>query len=301
MNYCLQYKNGATVTIFAPYDCGNKCPFCVNKKEYQADATFDIDEVLDSIKKMDAITPNCDFVITGGEPFADLKSLDKILSLISGINAVHNCIGNTGHKVFINTTLPIGKYQEMEIIDFINMHSKVITGLNVSRHIRKYVEECDDKIFYYINVPVRINCVLYEEKDATKITRLIDRFSHFDCVSGFQIREDYTGTTVDNLYELEENSCFAKCVETLNSKQQLFSYFENNLIFGNDFRWNCRLAENISYHRTLPYSCIIKTKGKEINDIIINPRGVILDDWNDYGQELDLEKYKAAVKEKRNG
>ena len=141
MNYCLQYKNGATVTIFAPYDCGNKCPFCVNKKEYQADATFDIDEVLDSIKKMDAITPNCDFVITGGEPFADLKSLDKILSLISGINAVHNCIGNTGHKVFINTTLPIGKYQEMEIIDFINMHSKVITGLNVSRHIRNVYKE----------------------------------------------------------------------------------------------------------------------------------------------------------------
>lgn len=33
MKYISQYKNGATVTIFAPCDCKNNCPFCVNKEE----------------------------------------------------------------------------------------------------------------------------------------------------------------------------------------------------------------------------------------------------------------------------
>ena len=26
-------EGGATVTVFVPYDCGNHCPFCINKQE----------------------------------------------------------------------------------------------------------------------------------------------------------------------------------------------------------------------------------------------------------------------------
>ena len=33
----------------------------------------------------------------------------------------------------------------------------------------------------------------------------------------------------------------------------------------------------------------------EINDIIIHPNGKIFDDWNEYGSELDIEKYTYAV------
>ena len=33
-------KNGATVTIYAPYDCGNNCPFCVNKKDSRERASI---------------------------------------------------------------------------------------------------------------------------------------------------------------------------------------------------------------------------------------------------------------------
>lgn len=49
--YC-QYKDGATITIFAPYDCNNNCPFCVNKKEYKENPTFDLDKVLESLEKL---------------------------------------------------------------------------------------------------------------------------------------------------------------------------------------------------------------------------------------------------------
>ena len=61
-------SGGATVTIFVPYDCRNHCPFCINKKEYADCTGFSVEAILRSIAVMDAITPECDFVFTGGEP-----------------------------------------------------------------------------------------------------------------------------------------------------------------------------------------------------------------------------------------
>ena len=68
-------KGGATVTILVPWDCGNNCPFCVNKKDYLHMENFSLDKILESVKTMDEITPECDFVISGGEPFSDLNGL----------------------------------------------------------------------------------------------------------------------------------------------------------------------------------------------------------------------------------
>ena len=36
-------EGGATVTVFAPYDCGNHCPFCVNKEEYADTSGFSLE------------------------------------------------------------------------------------------------------------------------------------------------------------------------------------------------------------------------------------------------------------------
>ena len=68
-------EGGATVTIFVPYDCKNHCPFCINKEEYADMTGFSLEEICRSIRRMDAITPRCDFVFTGGEPLSDLKAL----------------------------------------------------------------------------------------------------------------------------------------------------------------------------------------------------------------------------------
>ena len=75
-------EGGATVTVFVPYDCNNHCPFCINKKEYADCTGFSLDAILDSIRTMDAITPRCDFVFTGGEPLANLEALQKMLDAI---------------------------------------------------------------------------------------------------------------------------------------------------------------------------------------------------------------------------
>ena len=96
-------EGGATVTVFAPYDCGNHCPFCINKGEYADTSWFDQSKIEESIKVMDEITPYCDFVFTGGEPLANRQMLQKMIDLIPST-----------HRLFINTTLPIFDGQSEE-------------------------------------------------------------------------------------------------------------------------------------------------------------------------------------------
>ena len=67
------------MTVFAPYDCNNNCPFCINKEEYADTSGFSLEKICESIRLMDALTPLCDFVFTGGEPLADLDALQIML------------------------------------------------------------------------------------------------------------------------------------------------------------------------------------------------------------------------------
>ena len=88
-------EGGATITIFVPYNCRNHCPFCINKEEYSHPEGFSAEKICKSIEMMNQITPYCDYVFTGGEPFANLDSLQMMLDKIPET-----------HKVYINTTLP---------------------------------------------------------------------------------------------------------------------------------------------------------------------------------------------------
>lgn len=66
---------------------------------------------------MDRLTPYCDFVFTGGEPLANLESLQQMLDKVS-----------LTHKVYINTTLPVSQTQtEEEILAFLERNKQKIT------------------------------------------------------------------------------------------------------------------------------------------------------------------------------
>ena len=275
-------KNGATVTIFAPYDCGNNCPFCVNKKEYKENPNFNLVEVINSIVRMDWITPNCDFVITGGEPLADLDKFELLVLKIKELN-----LKGSNHKLFINTTLPIKR----EDIDRINKFKDTITCINISRHINKYVKECDDEFIRLLEVPVRINCVLYTEKEALYADRLINRFRDFENVTGIQFRDNYIGVGAKNLYNFYDNERLNNLLKVLGVK------FDNTKIHFNSFRWDYKVLEAplVKFHRTMCYSKVRHSDSIEINDVIINPRGDILDDWNEYGELLNLNEYMKGI------
>ena len=276
-------ENGATVTIFAPYDCGNNCPFCVNKKEYKENPNFNLEEVKNSIKKMDRITHNCDYVITGGEPLADLDKFEEIVLTIRDLN-----LNGSNHKLFINTTLPIKE----EDITRINKFKDVITCINISRHIKRYVKECDDRFIGLLEIPVRINCVFYTEDEALYADNVIGRFKDFENVTGIQFRDNYIGVKYDNLYNCYVNKRLDNLLKGLGVDVNDCKFHFSS------FRWDCEISKKplIKFHRTMCYSKIYNDGLIEINDVIINPRGEILDDWNEYGELLNLVEYMEGVK-----
>ena len=55
-----------------------------------------------------------------------------------------------------------------------------------------------------------------------------------------------------------------------------------------------------TWHLTCDYSKIKKDEETIIMDVIINQNGEIMDDWNEYGQPLDLDNYTLAVRSDKN-
>ena len=270
---------GATVTIFVPYDCRNHCPFCINKKEYADCAGFSVEAILKSIAVMNEITPECDFVFTGGEPFAQLGDLQRMLDAIPKT-----------HKVYINTTFPVqpGCSAE-EMIDFTRRNADKITCINVSRHLQRYVEESPDEVVAAIATPKRINCVLYKNYPADKLTEYVERWRKYHIP--IQFRYDYTETTPENLYEEEHD----KILQDL--KKQFAYRGLDGCRMRNGFHFEYK-GLHMTYHKTLPYSTIVETGEDGVTydilyDILIKQNGDLHSDWTNV--PLDVERYRRVV------
>lgn len=268
-------EGGATVTVFVPYDCQNNCPFCVNKEEYGDMSCFSRDKICESIHTMDEITPYCDFVFTGGEPFADLESLQIMLDQVPKT-----------HKVYINTTFPVfADRTPQDMLDFCERNKDKITCINISRHLVKYVEESDDELVGSIPVPTRINCVLYKNYPREKLTDYMDRWNKYGIP--IQFRFDYTDTTPENLYEEEHDKILA----------DLKDFCKYTGLDGCRMRCGYHFTYrdlDLTYHKTLPYSTIVEKEGDTtydiLYDILIKQNGDIHGDWD--GKILDVEKYR---------
>lgn len=270
---------GATVTVFVPYDCGNNCPFCINKKEYADMTGFSAEAICDSIRTMDAITPECDFVFTGGEPFANLDSLQVMLDAIP-----------TTHKVYINTTLPLlNGVTEDDIVAFAEKNKGKITCINVSRHLVKYVKESGDELIARMPVPVRINCVLFRDYPKHQLVPYIERIQKLG--RPIQFRFDYTDTTPENLYDREHDMIYQHLCEI----SRYTGLDGCRMRCGFHFDYN---GLELTYHKTLPYSTIVE-QGEDgvtydiLYDILIKQTGEIHSDWT--GVKLDVEAYRKVV------
>ena len=274
-------QGGATVTVFVPYDCGNHCPFCINKGEYADLTGFSADKICESIAIMDSITPECDFVFTGGEPFADLKSLQRML----------DCIPST-HKVYINTTLPVSQHQsEEDIVEFTRHNRGKITCINVSRHMQRYVVESNDALLSRLEVPFRINCVLYKNYPAQQIVPYLERFLPIPGAN-IQFRFDYTATTPDNLYDQGSDRILADLRQV--ARYTGLDGCRMRCGFHFDYK-----GMELTYHKTLPYSTITETDPADsvtydiLYDILIKQNGDIHSDWT--GVLMDVDAYRKVV------
>ena len=272
-------EGGATVTVFVPYDCKNHCPFCINKQEYQNPQGFSVEKVCESIRMFHEITPKCDFVFTGGEPFSEPEALQVMM----------DCIPE-GHRVFINTTLPVSDLFPAErIIAFTERNKDKITCMNISRQLRHYVEESPDEVLGKIACPTRINCVLYRNYPADRLVDYVERFLPYRIP--IQFRYDYTETTPENLYE-EDND------RILQDLKRLFTYKGlDGCRMRNGFHFEYK-GLHMTYHKTLPYSTIVE-KGDDgvtydiLYDILIKQNGEIHSDWT--GVKMDVDAYRKVV------
>ena len=271
-------EGGATVTVFVPYDCKNNCPFCINKEEYADMTGFSLEKICDSIRKMDSITPNCDFVFTGGEPFADIEKLQIMLDHIP-----------TTHRVFINTTLPVSEFtSEEDILEFAERNKDKITCINVSRHMQKYVVESNDELLARLPVPFRVNCVLYKNYPADKLVPYMERFLKVPATS-IQFRFDYTETTPENLYDQDGD----KILQDLKHVAEYTGLDGCRMRCGFHFDYK---GMELNYHKTLPYSTIVETDPETgvtydiLYDILIKQNGDIHSDWTDV--MMDVEAYE---------
>lgn len=272
-------EGGATVTVFVPYDCRNNCPFCVNKQEYRDCSGFSVEKIIDSIHVMDEITPRCDFVFTGGEPFANLTDLQRMLDVIP-----------TTHNVYINTTFPVQPGCDAEeMIAFTECNKDKISCINISRHLQKYVEESPDDVISRIATPTRINCVLYRHYPTDRLKDFVERFRKFGIP--IQFRYDYTETTPDNLYEEDHD-------RILQDLRNQFTYMGlDGCRMRNGFHFLYKDL-HMTYHKTLPYSTIVETDENGVTydilyDILIKQNGELHSDWT--GVKLDVEKYRNVV------
>ena len=272
-------EGGATVTVFVPYDCKNHCPFCINKGEYADMTGFSLEKIIESIRRMDAITPRCDFVFTGGEPFADIGKLQLMLDEIP-----------TTHRVFINTTLPVSQDQtEDDILAFAERNQHKITCINVSRHMQHYVVESNDSLLARLPVPFRINCVLYKDYPKENLIPFIERFHKIPGAS-IQFRFDYTATTPENLYEPD------KILHDLKEVAEYTGLDGCRMRCGFHFDYQ---GMELTYHKTLPYSTIVETDPADgvtydiLYDILIKQNGDIHSDWT--GVMMDVPAYEKVV------
>ncbi len=270
---------GATVTVFAPYDCNNHCPFCINKEEYADTSDFSLEKIINSIREVGAFTPYCDFAFTGGEPMANLESLQLMLDAVAPT-----------HRVFINTTLPVmNDYSEDEVVAFLNRNKDKITCVNVSRHLHKYVEESRDELFGRLEVPVRVNCVLFHTHSPQRMLEFVRRFEPWNIP--IQFRADYTKTTPENLYDEAADDIL----------WELRSVFRPTGMEGCRIRCNYEFLDGkhvVSYHKTLPYSTMTVTDGEGrtydiLYDVLIKQNGDFHSDWT--GVLMNLEDYKKVI------
>lgn len=276
-------EGGATITVFVPYDCKNNCPFCVNKEEYACMDGFSADNICHSLDKMHEITPNCDIVFTGGEPFANLETLQKMLDHVP-----------TTHHVYINTTLPVSPLvTEDDIVAFTEKNKHKISCINVSRHLQHYVQESNDALLGRLAVPFRINCVLYKHYPKEELVPYLERFRKIKGAT-IQFRFDYTETTPDNLY-VEDSDVILQDLKKIAKFTGL-----DGCRMRCGFHFDYKNME-LTYHKTLPYSTIIEkdpvsgvTYAVEY-DILIKQTGSIHGDWD--STLLDVEAYRHVTYE----
>lgn len=278
-------RSNLSITVFVPWDCENKCPFCTTKSLYSS-MDLSLTNVIASLKEL-LKTDVREIVITGGEPFSNLEGLDQLLSTI---------YEHGSKKVYINTTFP-KKTQNEKTLELIDKYRCFVRGINVSRH--NGISSEDDRLFIRsvdCRIPVRINHIVDEttakhmtnddlEKliyDASFVSSsLCFRYDYRKILDTEQLKSIHNNDFLNRLFEMESLS-YVHSHGCLVCNTDVFGYKRGV----RDYDVLFHRGTQLTYVRTSMYGII--------NDIVLFPNGVVRLDWNynapaiiDYGTESD--------------
>lgn len=260
-------RSNLSCTVFAPYDCKNNCPFCTSKPMYRTEAfRANIPLMIEQIKKINNVPFIKEFVITGGEPFANLKLLKDLIDAME-------------KTVYINTTLPTSPTSENidEVINFINSNPK-IGGVNISRHLSfdfPNVASLED--IEKITKPVRINTVIPEKLGGMAFDEFFGKFKEFVKKYGSPTR----------MINLRANYKHMKHLFL-----RVFDRFERELSKEYIYKGSggCMVcystlfeADNcmIQYHRGMESSRMaLSDEVVYFNDVLLTPNGHVYSNWS---------------------
>lgn len=258
-------RSNLSCTIFVPWDCHNHCRFCTSKHMYKERAC-DMDAILAQIKKINQNPLITEFVLTGGEPLADIEKCQVLLDAME-------------KPCFVNTTFPLeGDVQKR--IDFVN-NSK-IAGINISRHMHQkfYEPILPMEDFKKITKFIKLNVVLSKAFDVDVFDAFIQPLKGMKNLD-ICIRADYRNITKDNLKNRDD------VFEKLIMKYE-YTVSGGCMVCNDDRFYNDDFE--ISYHRGMEHSLVKYGNRRYVNDVLITIDGMIYDDW-DFIQDSEFERW----------
>lgn len=254
-------RDNFALTVFMPVDCGNACPFCTSKKDYALNKP-NLSAVIESIRRVAMChVPIKDVVITGGEPLADLKTLDAIASTAYSLF-------NGKVSIYINTCLPDDGADES--ISYINS-SKIISGVNISRHLKDYFSSrvADDSKIGLICKPIHINCVLFGDFGDEAVKAFAERYAKYGSVV---FRADYRTIDSGSLKSFDSPA--------FRQMDRLFGYIGSSGCHVCNTDYFAR-GGSIALHRGTEQSSIEFNDFTEVNDLIVKQDGELRYDWGE--------------------
>lgn len=259
MQYLVENPNGATVSILFPKDGGE----------------YDLENIIKSIQKMDELSPKCDFIITGGEPFS-VNKIPVLRSILDAISAL-----KSPHRLFMDTLML--QYYDSDkdiILEILDRYRACITGLNILRRTDN-TTEYDIDFLYEINkiCPVRISVEVAGRDLKNMSAVLLFKLNYSD----FPIQYKRSNKNISYTDLISPDQYFVRLRDIYAAHQiKVASDIKTNQSY-----WT--VSDNAVYHVKLPYSKVpIGNDRYILVDIIIDGSGLILEEWPEYSLNLDL-------------